>query len=429
MLFRLKLIAQRYWYIAVFVLSSVTTMSKLILYADHVEPVHFNSYVIVLSLGSFLGFLISFGIVESTQKTFARLFVVKKIHSTLGSYRHIFPTFFIRGLFLLFGLVIYVLISDQKSLVWAIGLCLLAMTVTMTSLLASMQRSTMKTNLMAGTSLLRASLSMITIFVGYLFSPTYGAIFGEIFAQLVSLLVGFYLLLKSHSVDYRELVSLPIKDISADLKATKNVKFYLFLAYLIMSLPLYLDRFYFELNYPIGELAPYSLCAILLSASYLIYNSLFQRAGPEMIIKTKKGSSAAEILMLGGRAVSLGAFCLSILFSIIFLAYEFGWAADLVNKYKVTPEMILLIFLISLTNGTAIFEGAFLSFDKEREFFSNSVLYLLFLGFSIVGNFIFGLSLIEFLYIYLAVKLLHVVSTITIFWLSTNNKKIPQVVT
>lgn len=428
MLSRFKLITQKYWYIALLVLSSVITMSKLILYADHVEPVHFNAYVIALSLGSFLSFVISFGLVESTIKTFARLFAVKKIHSTLGSYRYIVPTFFIRGLFLLFGLVIYVLISDQKSLVWAIGLCLLAITVTMTSLLASMQRSTTKTNLMAGTSLLRAVISTTMIFVGYSFSPTYGAIFGEIFAQLVALLIGFYLLLKSHSVNYCELVSLKIKDISADLKATKSIKFYLFLAYLIMSFPLYLDRFYFELNYSITELAPYSLCAILLSSSYLMYNSLFQRTGPEMIINAKRGTSAAQILLLGFRTVFLGAFCLSILFLIIFFAYEFGWAVDLVNKYNVTPEMIFLIFLISLTNGTAIFEGAFLSFDKERAFFCSSLLYFLFLGFAIVANFIFEASLIEFLYIYLVVKLLHFFSVITIFWLSTKNQNVSQMV-
>ena len=429
MLFRLKLIFQSHWYIALLVLSSVITMLKLLLYANHVEPQHFNTYVILLSLGSFLAFIISFGIVESTTKTFARLFSVKKIYSALASYRHIAPVFFIRSLFLLLALVIYVVVSGQKSLVWAIVLCIVAITVSMTSLLASMQRSTMKTNLMAGTSLLRAVMSMIAVFAGYSFSQTYGAILGEIFAQLVSLLVGFYLLLKSHSVNYRELVSLPIKDISEDLKAMKSVKFYLFLAYLIMSLPLYMDRFYFELNYSIAELAPYSLCAILLSSSYLMYNSLFQRVGPEMIIKAKRGGSTAQILILGGRAVLIGAFCLSILFSIIFLAYEFGWAVDLVNKYNVTPEIIFLMLLISLTNGTVIFEGAFLAFDKESGFFTNSVLYMLLLGLAILANFIFELSLIEFLYVYLAVKLLHVFSTITVFWLFTKNQNISQVVT
>lgn len=424
MLFRLKLIAQNHGYSAVLVLSSMITMLKLILYANHVDPEHFNAYVIILSLGSFLAFIISFGIVESTTKTFARLYAVRKIHSALGSYRYIFPIVVLRGVFLLLFLVIYVVVSDQRSLFWAILLSLVAITVTMTTLLASMQRSTMKTNLMAGTSLLRAVTSMISIFIGYSLSSAYGGILGEIFAQLVSLFIGFYLLLKLHAVSYRELVIIPIIDISADIQATNSVKLYLFLAYLIMSLPLYLDRFYFEANYSISELAPYSLCAILLSASYLMYNSLFQRAGPEMIIKAKRGGTAAEILIVGGKAVLLGAFCLSILFAIIFLAYELGWAVDLVNKYEVTPEMILLMLLISLTNGTVIFEGAFLSFDKEREFFRNSVLYLLLLGIAVVGNYIYGISLIEFLYIYLVVKLLHVVSTITIFLLSTNKQKI-----
>jgi len=388
-------------------ISAGITVIKLIAFASYVDAENFNNYIIPLSLGSFLAFILSFGLVESTTKIFARLFADKKEIIALGSYRYILPTLLKRGLFLLCIVAIYARFFEQKSFVWVLSICLIACTVSASTLLASMQRSTMKTNIMSGTSLFRALVSVIAVFIGYSFSPIYGPIIGEVIAQLLSLIIGFLMLLKSHRLSYLEVAAVSMANISTNLKEKHSIKFSLFFAYLIMSIPLYLDRYYFELNYSISELAPYSLCAILLGASYLVFNTLYQRAGPRMIIEYKSGRSPSDIFRIAVGTAFAGAIFLMLFFSFIILVYEFGYAESLFSKYSVSLNMLLLVFSISVFNSTGIFEGIFLSFDQEKKFMQSSFFYLACLVILLVVNFYYSFTLIEFLLIYLILKVAH----------------------
>ena len=415
-------------YTIVMAISAVITMVKLIALASYVEAEHFNDYIIPLSLGSFLAFILSLGLVESTTKIFARLFAEKQEIIALGSYRYILPTLLKRGLFLLCIALIYARFFEHKSFFWVLSICLIACTVSASTLLASMQRSTMKTNIMSGTSLLRALLSVTAVFIGYSFSPIYGPIIGEVIAQLLSLIAGFLMLLKSHRLSYREVIAVPMANISRNLAEKHSIKLSLFLAYLIMSIPVYLDRYYFELNYPIGELAPYSLCAILLGVSYLVFNTLYQRAGPRMVIEYKLGSSQADIFRLAAGAAIAGIIFLILFFLFIMAVYGSGYAESLFSKYAVSVNMLLLVFSISIFNSTGIFEGIFLSFDQEKKFMQSSFFYLACLAISLVVNFYYSLTLIEFLLIYLIIKVSHFIFIFLLFYLYLKDSNSHKVV-
>lgn len=394
-------------YAIVMVISAGIAMVKLIAFANYVSPEHFNAYVIPLSLGSFLAYTLSLGLVESTTKNFSRLFADKKELIALGSYRYIVPVLLKRGLFLVGITAIYFVVFEQKSFVWVLCICLIAITVSGSTLLASMQRSTMKTNVMAGTSLIRATMSAISVFIGYSFSPFYGPIIGEVIAQLLSLFVGFFILIKAHRLSYKDVVAVPVSKVITSLKEKQSLKVFLFLASLIMSIPLYLDRYYFELNYSIIELAPYSLCAIVLGASYLVFNTLYQRAGPMMIIEYKMGKPPSGILFLAVKTALVGVIFLSLFFAFIILAYRFGFVESLFSKYSVSPDMLFLVFAISIFTSTAIFEGVFLSFDQEGKFLQCSFFYLACLGLLVLLNFLLSFSLVEFLLVYLFLKMAH----------------------
>lgn len=409
MKFNLKSLITSHSYTIIMAFGAVITTIKLILFASYVAPEDFNAYVIPLSLGAFLAFCLSLGLVESTTKLFSRLHEEKNDLIVIGSYRYILPILLKRTI-LLCGLVtIFITFFTNRSIFWGLLIVVIAMIMAASTLLASMQRGTMKTNELAITSLLRAIMSFFAIFFGYSFLPNYGPIIGEIVSQTLALLIGFMLLVKSHDMSYQELFTIPLSRLSKSISQGHGLKLSLFIAYLIMSTPLYLDRYYFELIYPISELAPYSLCAIFLSTSYLVFNTLYQRSGPLMIIKYKSGTSPFAVMGMAVKTSLAGTLCLTVIFGIVILIYVFGWAESLFTKYLVSLDMLLLVFLISILNCTAIFDGIFLSFDQEKGFMQSSFFYftcLLMLG----GiNFLFSFSLLNFLSGYLVVKIVHLI--------------------
>ena len=416
-------------YTIIMAFGAVITTIKLILFASYVAPEDFNAYVIPLSLGAFLAFFLSLGLVESTTKIFSRLHEEKNDLIVIGSYRYILPILLKRSI-LLFGLItIYITFFKNNSIFWGLSIGVIAMILAMSTLLASMQRSTMKTNVLASTSLLRAIISFFAIFVGYSFSPNYGPVSGEIFSQTLSLFIGFVLLLKSHGMSHQELFTTSISRISKSIRQGHGLKLSLFIAYLIMSIPLYLDRYYFELTYPISELAPYSLCAIFLGASYLMFNALYQRSGPLMIIEYKSGVSPFAVIGMAAKTTLAGTLCLTFFFGIVILIYLFGWAESLFTKYWVSPDMLLLVFLISIFNCTGIFEGVFLSFDQEKTFMQSSFFYLTCLLMLVGINFLFSFSLLNFLTGYLVLKTAHLLYILGFLVIYAKNYVNPKVVT
>ena len=427
--FNLKSLITSHSYTIIMAFGAVITTIKLILFASYVVPEDFNAYVIPLSLGAFLAFCLSLGLVESTTKLFSRLHEEKNDLIVIGSYRYILPILLKRAVLLCGLITIYIAFLKNSSIFLGLLIGVIAMIMAASTLLASMQRGTMKTNVLASTSFLRAIMSVFAIFVGYSFSPNYGPIIGEIVSQTLSLLIGFALLLKSHDISHQELFTISMSRISKSIRQRHGLKLTLFIAYLIVSTPLYLDRYYFELIYPIRELAPYSLCAILLSTSYLVFNTLYQRSGPLMIIKYKSGTSPFAVMGMAVKTALAGTLCLTLLFAIVILIYMFGWAESLFARYFVSLEMLLLVFLISIFNCTGIFEGVFLSFDQEKAFMQSSFFYLTCLLMLGGMNFLFSFGLLDFLIGYLVVKTAHLLYMLIMLLSYAKNYVNPQVVT
>lgn len=414
-----------YSYTMVMTFSAFITTLKLIFFANYVEVESFNAYVIPLGLGSFLAFVLSLGLVESTTKIFSRLYQENKNLIILSSFKYIVPILIKRSVFLVSLIMILTFFTSSNSFFLGLVVVFVATSMAISTLLASMQRSSLKTTLMANTALLRALLSILAIFTGYKISPNYGPIIGEIISQLISIFVGYCFLIKSHSLTFKKIFNTTKEKIINSVKQNNELKLFLFIAYLIMSVPLYLDRYYFELIYPLKEMSPYTLCAIFLGGSYLIFNTLYQRIGPLMIIRFKSGTPLYEIINTAFKTSIAGTSILLIIFiSLLFLYFQ-GFAEKLFVKYEVSLEMLVTIFLISILNCTSIFEGIFLSLDRENKFFMCSCFYLSLLILLISSNFYLNFSLLFFLKLYFFIKLAHLIFMIALlysFAKAMNNK-------
>lgn len=367
----------RAWiYFAVTALAAGLSMLRGLVVASASEEVDFARYAVVLSTGYFLGYLLSFGSIESSYKAFPRLMVSGRVDDMHMAASAVSAKLSARGVVSGFALLVFGLAFGVDWFFECFVAVLFAIVASYTSLVASVQRASGDYVELASAGFLRSVLAIVLVAPAAYFYDVYWVIAAELVA-------GFLGVLASSRLAGVKLRALPYagSSLAADtggLSSGVNSERGLLVSIgaLFVSVPFYLDRMFVAAAFGPHEAAKYALVAIFLGAAVLLFNAVTQRVGTEAI------KLAASTRSIGGATAYLARWAfVGILSWLIFVclvaaAFYSNLLPPGLEKYRVSSVLLVPAAALGALSVTALIEFLLLAADGEREIFLSSSLYL-----------------------------------------------------
>ena len=347
----------------------VLSFIKTLIAVNFLQVDQFSQYAVFLSISYFLSYLLSFGSVEGSVKSFPRFvelnkFVFVKINIlkiTLKLFRNAFFLFF--SLVLVSGFISF-------SFIDIVLIVLLALTGSLSSLFASYLRALGRLSEMALSNTIRAFFILALIF---LFSQLENNYHSMIIAEVLGSLFGIYLYFRFSSLS---LCGFNI-NISKFLKLIGNKKMhsglgsggkFVAFAYFVNSIPFYLDKWLSTHFLVSSEVGVFVFSSTLLAVALVIMNLISQYIGANLIVLT----SSSPFLQIAIYVVKWAAVGVSTWFAFLatyYTLYYYGLLPDGLLKYNLGFKVILILALLGASFVTQIFEFILIGYDRERLFF------------------------------------------------------------
>lgn len=386
--------------------------AKVMALAQVMTPADLGAYLSVVGVAVLSGTLLSFGQIEGTTKYYPRLWAAGDHARILTSVRIVTGKLglrFLAGVSLAFVLLVFTPIENPlltATVGGGIGVC-----TALLALAASLLRAAEDVSALQSFNLIRNGLAfLLACLAGWLFGWQ-GALLGDLIAAAVSLVhVTFSLrrIFASHAGGQVTETS------NADVQKTGGGKLYL--AYLLSSSTLLLDRGAVNIALGAAAAGSYGIVALMFQVGQLVINIFSQRAGPRVIKSAQvAGTSSGRIesvrrpiygMLLLASATTAGAL----------IAMWFGPPSGFFSKYNLSWELILLGGGVCFMQIFSLFEFHLIAHDREAEVLLASVVSTSLLAALFGAAWWFGLSLEWFVSAVLVARSVHA----TLLWRQMN---------
>lgn len=354
------------------IFASGLSFVRFFLAAAILNPDNFLIFSIFFSVGSLYSTFLSYGLIEGTIKQFPRLIIDGKRDIVVKKSKNIFKQIFIRAVATLLAVYIFNLFLEINFLRYLMLGVIFSFFNCCILLVASIQRSLFNPTNMGFGHLIRSIISLVLLISFTNLFGLYGAMIAEIIGALIGFIASMAIVTKTKS-DLTYSNNQQENDLSnSDALGARN----LFFSYLILSIPIYLDRSIASVLLTNIEAASYAFLAIFLSASTILINTLSQKLGPEIIFMIKEQFKINIIFKKVISNVLPLAFIWFLAVLLFFLGFQFNLVPQITSKYVVNPYEIFLIGVIGCTFVTAIFDFALIGFNKEDIFLKICISYI-----------------------------------------------------
>jgi len=354
--------------------SVAMTMLRMIFVAAILSTLEFSGYAAIVSAGAFVSILLSFGVIEGTIKQFPRMGAIKQYDIILKESLSLVKVLSARSFYLLvvFIISIFVLFKVPGDY---IAIILIGYIGAITSLFASLQRALFNPLHLAFSSFLRTLVMFVFVVISGLLYGYYGALIAEVVVGLMAMFIPWIIANYTIKNKARTEECLLVGNNYSSIISEHGIV--LFFTYLILSIPIYLDRMYVNTFYDSDSSATYSVIAIFLSISIVLPNIISQKLGP-VLIKMQTQLTSSEVIT--HKALRWSVLTISIwilIITTIGLGFQSGYLPASLEKYRISIDMLFAIGVLGCMNIAAFFEFIVISYNYEKQFLYIALGYIL----------------------------------------------------
>jgi len=369
-------------------------------------PVEFGIYALIVAVGSFLSSPLGLGRIEATRKSFPRLFVDGRIDEVVNITDRV--TYILARrvtLATLAALGVSIALGHHG---WAFPIVLMggvAFALGWNVLLASAQRASPRLYHLGATTLLRAVLALGLGVAGAFQWGWEGIGIAEVVAAMIGNVIARLLLRRSFAPrpDGRILPA----PVEANTRTGRD-GLMLFIAFMALSVPMYLGRAYVAAAFDAFALGQFSFLMLFVTAAATVVSILDQRIGPQLMRLERNGAPYPERLRHLLRWCSLVAAFLAGVMMIGTALILLGPLDIYAGRYALDLSLFLPIILLGVVQISTTFDWMLQSGNQERQILSLSAVFLgvAILGAAAVAG--LGWTLAAFIWSLAIAKLLHI---------------------
>jgi len=390
-------------------LSSALALIRGFVLAQILAPESFGRYAMVVAAGTFAASLLGLGRIEQTNKRFPRLFADGHAREALGEADAIGQLLLIRALVAGITIIAITLLVGVPD--WTMGiLCGVAVSLTVgwQSTYASVHRAGGELISLAHSNLARTALALTLAALGGYLLSWQGAVIGEVAAAATGAWI-------SRRFAWRLSLTARPRETAP---AAPNTDLWLFAAFLIGSIPVYLDRLLVSALYGSEATGQYSVLMLFVTGASTLMSIIVQKLGPQVVrLVHERASFRSQITLVA--AWSTGAIALvatGMAFAAVALLY--GPLLPLAEKYNLGSTTLVATSLLCVAQVSVILDWLLLAHDRERWLFAAVVAYLAALAAGIAIVAATRADMIALLWVVAAAKCLQVFVQITFILLT-----------
>lgn len=381
--------------------SSALALLRGFVLAQMLAPASFGTYALLVALGTFSASLLSFGHVERSFKRFPRLFVDGHPEQALAEADHIVLILARRAAAAGALIVLALVLAGYAG--WTLGaLCAagVAFTVGMQSAYISVHRASSELTALGQSALARGALALAFAAVGAYFASWPGAMIGEILAAALGGVISRAYVRRTTSRVEARIPLRPIEPAGKEL--------WLFSAFIVAAIPLYLDRTLVSVLFGNAVTGTYALLMLFVTGSVTLTSIVSQKLGPQLVrLQREDASLRSQRRLLFLWCLAISAISILGVAGAAWLLLE-GPLAPLGAKYGVTPALMAATMAMGAAQVSHLLEWSLISHDGERRVFGASLAYLAALALGLAAAVGGGGGLAGYMWVMAAGKLLHV---------------------
>jgi hypothetical protein len=393
------------YFIATMLVAATISMARGFTVAAVLEPVSFAIYATCVAAGAFGSILLSFGSVEQTIKAYPRMWVAGHRSQVIKNADTIVRALVLRCCVLFLPLAVLLpMLMDVPPLAMMAILCV-AISISCSSVYASIHRATTELRSFSIVTLVRASLSISLALFGAILMSWPGAILGETVAGIASALIS-RLCVSNLVEDVRGQASSDALN-DTEVFEPRTGGMWLFFGFLGASIPAYLDRSFVAAHFGALAAAKYAFLLLFVTAANVLVGILAQKAGPALVQMERVGrTSAQQGQYLLKWILAFWAGWIAVML-VVYFGLRWGPLAALGMKYEIDGQALSVVAALGLLQVTVLVDFLLISRDRERWVFSASITYLLAALAVSAFTIAFGIPMVTFICLLAGAKLLH----------------------
>lgn len=395
-------------YLLILYVTSILGFGKFLLVAYFQLPESYGMFILLIGVIILIGSFISVGEIEKTIKEYPTNWITKQFDLINESISRLLLLMFLRALLVIFIYVIYAYIMEQEvNLIILTAAFFIMFNHSVNPIFTSLFRSSSSLSFFAYSQLARTLLSIIILTVAAYNYSWEGLLVAEALSSILIFPIYLFFINRQFSEEKIKFkIAFKIeKEIFINIFKPSSISgLYLYLSIMMISIPLYLDKFI------IGEfkgpelVGVYGVSFLIVQIGVLINNVLSQKAGPDFI-KNKINNRKVNLIRQLINWISVGIVMQLFICVLVLLVLESGLIQYYLPKYNISFDILLVACLLSLFQFNGLTEFALISIDREKMIFVSNILYsLLFVFcFTVIGY--LDLDLIFFLCAFIISKI------------------------
>lgn len=385
---------------------SALSMLRILAAAGGLSQAAFAEYAAIVALGSFLGGMLSFGKIEGTIKSFPRLATEGQVYQIRREVRSVLYVLALRSILLSLPLLASGYFFALPSLLTLGAGFGYGFGVGCFAILASVQRAFAQPMLLlAGTAFRTLSAFVVVVAMVFFTDATlWQLVAAECLTMVFVSILSEALIFRFTPTDAKT-----VEERSGDTQSSGNSGLLIFLAFSLIAVPVYLDRFFVNQLFTTTDAAQYAVLAVFLLASSLLVNTLCQRIGPDIVKMAMHSDSHSAIMkyMLSWSGVAI--LIWGLFLTLVGVLFHFEFLPNGLKRYDISPAHLAPIFLLGAASISSIFEFYMMALDREKNWLSIVMLYLGSIVIVMAMTIIYSPTLTIFMWLLAASRLLYLI--------------------
>jgi hypothetical protein len=394
-------------YILIMAVAAGVALVRGFFVAGILDVPSFGLYVTFVAAGMFSSVLLSFGENEKTIKNFPRLWVGQHLRSEVTRLADKSCQLMIsRAGVVLILLLAFIFVEGLRNLAqMGIFVVLVALSAALASLYASAIRATGEIDLLARNTLLRSLIVILLGVMGAFFFNWQGAILGEVLGALLGALNTRYAVIRRTRL-FDQNNEIVVR--TSGKTVTSDGGFWLFLAALLASIPVYLDRAFVASVFGAAMVGTFGFLLLFVTGANTFTGIVAQKVGPHIVKMEHAGDSVTGQIKYVLRWVTVIWLVSAVGMVAVTLALTVGPAQYFFDKFNLNFNLIAATAVLCILQIGVLADFIMISRNQERALFVSACGYLMAIGVVALLVLWLKLTLVSLVWLLALSKLFHI---------------------
>ncbi len=379
-----------FFYLLILYLTSILGFGKFIFIAYFQEPTNFGKFASLFGILTFIASLISFGEIEQTIKKYPNYWITQDFQLLEKSISDLLLLMFLRATIIVALYFLYLIFSKETfDILLVVSSLFIIFNQSVNQLFTSLFRASADLSFFAYSQLIRTLVTIFIVTSAAILFTWKGLIIAESISGILIFVVYLIFINRQFSRENQQFnFRFEINNtlFQSIFKVSNLSGLFLYLSTMVLSIPLYWDKFIIGKFKGYETVGIYSASFLIVQIGLLVNNVLSQKAGPDFIkkqINTKEKSLTRDLV----KWIFIGS-AMQIFVCILFIiAIIIGLFEHYLPKYNIGIQIFAFAVLLSLFQFNGLTEFFLISVNKEKKILLSSIFYclLFMIGFLFVG--------------------------------------------